>query len=101
MTMLIESGTGPPVPDGGSQDRGAQDGIAHVSQDRGPQDNSQAATSQDRLFEQAYTELRHIAGRLMGREFRVHTIQATTLVHEAYLRLRQASRLDNAQIGEF
>jgi RNA polymerase sigma factor (TIGR02999 family) len=40
-----------------------------------------------RLIEQVYPELHAIAGRAMRRERPDHTLQATVLVHEAYLRL--------------
>ena len=40
-----------------------------------------------RLFPLVYEEMRHIARRQMAREARNHTLQATALVHEAYLRL--------------
>ena len=36
-----------------------------------------------------YQELRRIADRALGRERQGHTLQATALVHEAYLRLVQ------------
>ncbi len=40
-----------------------------------------------------YTELRRLAHRYMNRERRRHTLQATELVHEAYLRLLRAETL--------
>jgi len=40
-----------------------------------------------RLFEAVYEELRVLAARLMRGERAGHTLQATSLVHEAYLRL--------------
>jgi RNA polymerase sigma-70 factor, ECF subfamily len=40
-----------------------------------------------RLIELIYLELRAMAGRCMRRERPNHTLQATVLVHEAYLRL--------------
>ena len=40
-----------------------------------------------RLIELIYQELRAMAGRCMRRERPNHTLQATVLVHEAYLRL--------------
>ena len=39
------------------------------------------------LFEAVYGELRELAGSRMNRERAGHTLQATALVHEAYLRL--------------
>ena len=41
-----------------------------------------------------YEELRRRAGALMRRETPNHTLQATALVHEAYLRLIQQDRAD-------
>jgi RNA polymerase sigma factor (TIGR02999 family) len=41
----------------------------------------------ERIVEVAYPELRKIARRCLRRERPEHTIQATALVHEAYLRL--------------
>ncbi len=39
------------------------------------------------LFEAVYDELRQLAGSRMNRERAGHTLQATALVHEAYMRL--------------
>ncbi|MHC4218850.1 MAG: ECF-type sigma factor [Planctomycetota bacterium] len=47
-----------------------------------------------RLFEDAYGELRHLAGFLMRREPPGHTLQATALVHEAYLKLVGNEQVD-------
>jgi RNA polymerase sigma factor (TIGR02999 family) len=41
----------------------------------------------DRLFELVYAEMRTMASRLMSRERAGHTLAATALVHEAYLKL--------------
>jgi RNA polymerase sigma-70 factor, ECF subfamily len=41
----------------------------------------------DQLMQLVYPELRRIAARYMGKERPDHTLQATALVHEAYLRL--------------
>lgn len=43
--------------------------------------------STDRLFEAVYDQLRKIAQQRMNDERRDHSLQATALVHEAYLRL--------------
>ncbi|MEM0982372.1 MAG: ECF-type sigma factor [Planctomycetota bacterium] len=40
-------------------------------------------------FEDAYARLRAIAGAAMARERAEHTLQATALVHEAYVKLSQ------------
>lgn len=45
------------------------------------------AGSLDRLYEMVYAELRSIATSKMASERPGHTLQATALVHEAYLRL--------------
>jgi RNA polymerase sigma factor (TIGR02999 family) len=55
--------------------------------------------ARERIVELAYPELRKIARRCLSRERPEHTIQATALVHEAYLRLvdiRQVSWQDRA-----
>lgn len=44
-------------------------------------------TARDRLFPLVYDELRRIAGAQLANERPGHTLQPTTLVHEAYLRL--------------
>ncbi len=41
----------------------------------------------ERLVPLLYTELRRLAGRYLGRERANHTLQATALVNEAYLRM--------------
>jgi len=41
----------------------------------------------ERLFPLVYDELRRLAGRYLKKERDDHTLQATALVHEAYLRL--------------
>jgi RNA polymerase sigma factor (TIGR02999 family) len=41
----------------------------------------------DTLLNALYPEMRALAGRLMGGERADHTLQATALVHEAYLKL--------------
>lgn len=41
----------------------------------------------DRLLPAVYQELRRLAGQYLRRERMDHTLQATALVHEAYLRL--------------
>lgn len=44
-------------------------------------------TSPDRLLEIVYDDLRRLAGSYMQNERNDHTLQATALVHEAYMRL--------------
>jgi len=48
----------------------------------------------ERLTPLVYQELRRIAGRYMARERQGHTLQATALVNEAYLRLVDAKGVD-------
>lgn len=47
-----------------------------------------------RLLPLIYDELRALAGRYMEQERADHTLQATALVHEAYLKLIDQSRVD-------
>jgi len=46
------------------------------------------------LLPLVYDELRALAARYMRRERRDHTLQATALVHEAYVRLIDGARVD-------
>ncbi len=46
--------------------------------------------ARDQLIEKVYDELKQIAGRYMRRERGDHTLQATALVNEAYLKLTHA-----------
>jgi len=48
----------------------------------------------DRLFRLVHAELHRQAARAMRREGDVHTLQATALVNEAYLRLVDQSRVE-------
>ena len=76
-------------------------GLNHVT------DNSKSAVTQllselqsgksgaaDQLLPLVYHELRRIAGSYMRRERSNHTLQATALVHEAYLQLVDQTRVD-------
>jgi RNA polymerase sigma factor (TIGR02999 family) len=47
----------------------------------------------DDVFNSVYQELRNIAQRHMSHELRAHTVQPTAVVNEAYLKLRENSRL--------
>ena len=49
--------------------------------------NGGDAAAVDELFPIVYDELRGLAGRLMANERGPHTLQATALMHEAWLRL--------------
>jgi RNA polymerase sigma factor (TIGR02999 family) len=56
--------------------------------------------ARDQILPLVYDELRRLARGLLGRERRDHTLQATALVHEAYLRLidqRQVDWMNRAQ----
>lgn len=48
----------------------------------------------DELLPLVYKELKRIAGRQLANERRGHTLQATALVHEAYLRLVDQHSVD-------
>jgi RNA polymerase sigma factor (TIGR02999 family) len=48
----------------------------------------------DRILPLVYDELRNIAGGQLRRERDDHTLDATEIVHEAFLRLRGSDRLD-------
>ena len=48
----------------------------------------------DRLMPLVYEHLRQMAGRQLARERPDHTLQATALVHEAYLRLVDQTRVE-------
>ena len=48
----------------------------------------------DRLLPVVYDELRDLAARYMQRERKDHTLQPTALVHEAYLKLVDQTRVD-------
>ena len=57
--------------------------------------------ARDRILPLLYDELRRMARALLGRERCDHTLQATALVHEAYLRLidqRQVDWMNRAQL---
>jgi len=51
-------------------------------------------SSTHELFEELYRSLRAMAARFMEGERGDHTLQATALVHEAYLRLGRQERID-------
>src|SRR5271169_1836318 len=53
--------------------------------------NEEAA---DKLVPLVYSELKRLAGGYMRRERPEHTLQATALVHEAYLKLVQQRSVD-------
>lgn len=48
----------------------------------------------DKLFEAVYRELRRLAKNYLQQERPDHTLQATALVHEAYLRLSKGRGID-------
>jgi RNA polymerase sigma factor (TIGR02999 family) len=53
-----------------------------------------APGAHDQLFSIVYTELRRIAANYMRREREDHTLQATALVHEAYMQLVDQTRVN-------
>lgn len=50
--------------------------------------------AQDRLIPLVYRELRRVAGAHLRRESSSHSLQPTALVHEAYLRLIDITRIE-------
>jgi RNA polymerase sigma factor (TIGR02999 family) len=55
--------------------------------------------AEERLMKRVYRELRQMAGQAMRGERNDHTIQATALVHEAYLRFRPSlGSLENRRL---
>ncbi len=59
------------------------------------------AAASDQLLPLVYDELRHLARGYMGRERGEHTLQPTALVHEAYLRLVDATHVGWQSRGHF
>jgi RNA polymerase sigma factor (TIGR02999 family) len=57
-------------------------------------DQIKKRTDADKIFEVVYNELRQLASSLMRRERIDHTLQPTALVHEAYCRLVDQTRID-------
>jgi RNA polymerase sigma factor (TIGR02999 family) len=61
---------------------------------RAAKDPEPRGLSAGELMPLVYDELRRLAGGFMRRERRDHTLQPTALVHEAYIRLVDQSRVD-------
>jgi RNA polymerase sigma factor (TIGR02999 family) len=57
--------------------------------------------ARERMLPLVYEELRRLAGGYMNRERPDHTLQATALVHEAYLRLIDQQRVDWRNRAQF
>ena len=55
----------------------------------------------ERLAEQVYPELRRMARRYMKNERAGHTLQATALVHEVYLRLVDVTKVEWQERAQF
>src|SRR2546423_3727103 len=55
----------------------------------------------DELLAQVYDQLRSIAGARLAREAPGHTMQATELVHEAYMKMRAHPAMASADRGRF
>ena len=55
----------------------------------------------NQILPHIYNELRKLAGYYMGRERQDHTLQATALVHEAYLRLIDQRNVDWKNRAQF
>jgi RNA polymerase sigma factor (TIGR02999 family) len=57
--------------------------------------------AEDSLFQLVYDELRRIARRYLSRERAGHTLQPTSLVHEAYLRMVDQTRVSWQNRAQF
>ena len=55
----------------------------------------------DRLLPLVYDELRRLAGRQLKREYGSRTLQATALVHEAYLKMAGGGAIDATDRAHF
>ena len=55
----------------------------------------------DELLSSVYDDLRRLAGGYMGRERAGHTLQATAIVHEAYMRLAEQHAVQWADRTQF
>ena len=64
------------------------------SEPRPPAGAAQDPTALDRLMPQIYEELRALANLMLSDRGAQLTLQPTSLVHEAYLRLRDQRRMD-------
>ncbi len=64
-------------------------------------DQPEPRRSSDTLFDQVYAQLRAIAAEHMGRERPGHSLQATGLVNEAYLRLARDREAGWTSLGQF
>jgi RNA polymerase sigma-70 factor (ECF subfamily) len=71
--------------DQGEAGRATESLLAHASGDE---------RAADRLLPQVYGELRGLAGRYLRRERPGHSLQPTALVHEAYMRMVDITRID-------
>ncbi len=65
---------------------------AEITQILGKLSDTDDPTAMARLLPQVYRELRALSGRYLQQERPDHTLQATALVHEAYLRLAGGDR---------
>jgi RNA polymerase sigma-70 factor (ECF subfamily) len=61
----------------------------------------ESGRSADELFPIIYSQLKELARNLMAGERKDHTLQATALVHEAYLRLLNGQKLSFAGRAHF
>ncbi len=71
--------------------------VTRLLRDWGKGDESAAS----KLFPIVYDELRRLARRYMSHERRDHTLQATALIHEAYLRLAAQNRAEWKNRAQF
>ena len=69
------------------------------ARDRGPHIVSKP--TQTLIAADVYAKLRHVAAQMMRRERRSHTLQATAVVHEAYIRLARQACFDTLDEAHF
>lgn len=79
----------------------AQDSDAVTAISRGLAAEFDGAAPTPALLSDVYRELRDLADRMLARERANHTLQATALVHEAYLRLAGGSESKWNDRGHF
>ena len=79
----------PPTDDSGSAERSRSDATRILDS----LVNGDGARSEE-LFRRVYDELRELAARYLARERVDHTLQPTALVHEAWLKLIDQSRVE-------
>ena len=84
-----------------SSDEAPEDSGSKRGGSRADDSTDDSGASFGGLFKRVYKQLRAMAQEQMEAERSSHTLVATELVHQAYLRLYQRSRIDWASEGQF